>query len=130
MPIIDHIGIALKEFGDTAKILKMLDMDSHDPEEMADQKVQTWSFRAGPSEIELLSPTEAGSPIAKYLETKGAGIHHLAIGVKDIKQEIAKMTEAGIIMIDEIPRKGAGGKLIAFIHPKSTGGILIELTQL
>ena len=129
MPIIDHIGIALKEFGDTAKILKMLGLESYDPEDVADQKVNTWSFQAGPSEIELLSPSADDSPIAKYLENKGAGIHHLAVRVKDIRQEIAKITEAGIRMIDETPRVGAGGKLIAFIHPKYTGGILIELTQ-
>jgi len=129
MITIDHIGIALDEFGDTANILKIIGLQSHPPEEVSDQKVNTWSFRAGESELELLAPTSAESPIAKYIDKKGKGIHHLALRVDDVKSEIAKLSLAGVKMIDNEPRLGAGNKLIAFIHPKSTGGILIELTQ-
>ncbi len=130
MPIIDHIGIALNDFSQAGKILKLLRLDAADePEVVMEQMVKTWSFRAGASEVELLIPTEAESPIAKFIEKKGVGIHHIAVRVNDLAVEIARLQAEGIIMIDETPRKGAGGKLIAFIHPKSTGGILIELTQ-
>ena len=126
---IDHIGIALDEFGETGNILKIIGLKSHQPEEVSEQKVNTWSFQAGDSELELLIPTSSESPIAKYIDKKGKGIHHLALRVDDVKAEIEKLTTAGIKMIDHEPRLGAGNKLIAFIHPKSTGGILIELTQ-
>ncbi|MBC8278846.1 MAG: methylmalonyl-CoA epimerase [FCB group bacterium] len=129
MITIDHIGIALDEFGDTANILKIIGLESHHPEEVPNQKVNTWSFQAGESELELLAPTSEESPIAKYIDKKGQGIHHLALRVENVKAEIEKLSSAGVKMIDHEPRLGAGNKLIAFIHPKSTGGILIELTQ-
>ncbi len=127
--IIDHIGVAVPDFEGAGEILKILGLEHHPPEEVADQKVKTLSFRAGDSEIELLTPTANDSPIAKYLAKKGSGIHHLALRVDDVEAVIARLTEKGVEMIDRQPRRGAGGKLIAFIHPKSTGGILIELTQ-
>lgn len=130
MKTIDHIGIALDDFGETGKVLELIGLKPHHPEEVADQKVKTWSFQSGESEIELLQPTADDSPIAKFIEKKGRGIHHLAVRVDDITREIEHLKNSGIIMIDNTPRRGAGGKLIAFIHPKSTGGILIELTQL
>jgi len=130
MAIIDHIGIAVNDFSEAGRIFKLLNLTaSEEREEVAEQQVNTWSFRAGASEVELLVPSGSESPIAKYIEKKGVGIHHIAIRVKDLAGEIARLKSAGIKMIDERPRKGAGVKLIAFIHPQSTGGILIELTQ-
>ena len=127
---IDHIGIAVPELEGAAEIFKILGLKAHEPEEVAEQRVYTQSFQAGENEIELLKPTSDDSPIAKFLEKKGTGIHHVAIRVENIENEIAVLMEKGIRMIDEKPRPGAGGKMIAFIHPKSTGGILIELTQI
>ena len=127
---IDHIGIALPDYSELGALLgNILKLASNEPEEVADQRVSTWSFKAGESEIELLVPTSEDSPIAKYIENKGAGLHHIAFRVDDIDSELAKLTAAGVRLIDREPRIGAGGKLIAFLHPKSTGGILIELTQ-
>ena len=130
LKFIDHIGVAVPDLEKAAAIFKILGLHAHEPEEVVDQKVFTQSFQVGDSEIELLKPTADDSPIAKYLEKKGAGIHHVAIRVKDIESEIELLKAKGIIMIDEKPRPGAGDKMIAFIHPKSTGGILIELTQM
>lgn len=130
LKFIDHIGVAVPDLEKAAAIFKILGLHAHEPEEVSDQKVFTQSFQVGDSEIELLKPTADDSPIAKYLEKKGAGIHHVAIRVKDIESEIELLKAKGIIMIDEKPRPGAGDKMIAFIHPKSTGGILIELTQM
>ena len=127
--IIDHIGLAVPDFGKAAEVLKLLGLQPHPPEEVPDQKVKTLSFRAGDSEIELLVPASPASPIAKFLEKRGAGIHHLALRVENLDLEIARLRGAGVRMIDDEPRKGAGGKRIAFIHPKSTGGILIELAE-
>ena len=127
---IDHIGVAVPELEKAAAIFKILGLHAHEPEEVADQKVFTQSFQAGDNEIELLKPTAEESPIAKFLEKKGTGIHHVAIRVDDIESEIELLKAKGVIMIDDKPRPGAGGKMIAFIHPKSTGGILIELTQI
>ena len=129
MVIIDHIGVALDDFGETGKILKLIGLEAHDPEDVPDQQVNTWSFQAGDSEVELLSPASKESPIAKFIDKKGKGIHHLALRVKNIRAEIDRLQSSGVRMIDVEPRKGAGNKLIAFIHPQSTGGILIELTE-
>jgi len=129
MKKIDHIGIAVRDFKAVKYILNLLNIENHQPETVADQKVETLSFAMGDNEIELLKPTDADSSIAKYLDKKGTGIHHIAIKVENLDKEIARLIESGIRMIDEKPRIGAGGKKIAFIHPKSTGGILIELTE-
>ncbi|MBC8204233.1 methylmalonyl-CoA epimerase [bacterium] len=128
---IDHIGIAVSDFDAAADILgNKLNLHEHEPEEVPDQKVVTLSFSAGGSEIELLKPASDESPIAKFIAQKGQGIHHIALRVDDLQYELDKLASAGVKLIDEKPRMGAGGKLIAFIHPKSAGGILIELTQL
>ena len=126
---IDHIGIALSDFDETAKMLELLGLKAHTPEEIPDQMVKVQSFTIGESDIELLTPTSSDSPIAQFLSKKGPGIHHIAIRVDDIETEIAHLKSKGCRMVDEKPRQGAGGKLIAFLHPKSTGGILIELVQ-
>ena len=128
--LLDHIGLAVSDFTPAAAILKTLGLQPRPPEEIPEQKVKTWSFRAGDAEIELLLPTSDDSPITKFLQKKGSGIHHLAFRVENVAAEIERLQALGIRMIDTKPRRGAGGKLIAFIHPQATGGILIELTQL
>jgi methylmalonyl-CoA/ethylmalonyl-CoA epimerase len=127
--ILDHIGIAVKDFGNLENVLKLLGFRPHQIEELTEQKVRVLSFSIGDSEIELLQPTAEDSPITKFLNTKGVGIHHLAFKVDDLSAKLAELKVWGVELIDERPRLGAGGKKIAFIHPKSTGGILIELTQ-
>ena len=91
--------------------------------------IKTSFFECGPNKIELLQATNENSPIAKFIEKKGEGIHHIAFAVDDIESEIARLTEEGFKMIHEKPKKGADNKLIAFLHPKSTNGVLIELCQ-
>jgi methylmalonyl-CoA/ethylmalonyl-CoA epimerase len=94
-----------------------------------DQKVKTAFLPIKESEVELLEATSPESPIAKFIEKRGEGIHHLAIRVDNLEQSLAEMKEKGVRLIDEKPRKGAGGAMIAFVHPKATGGILLELSQ-
>ena len=91
--------------------------------------VSTSFFRNGPNKIELLAATNPESPIAKFLEKKGEGIHHIAFDVEDIVAEIARLKKEGFVVLNEIPKKGADNKLVAFLHPKSTNGVLIELCQ-
>jgi methylmalonyl-CoA epimerase len=125
---IDHLGIAvpsLREVIDTFKFITSSDFCHED--EVADQKVRVASFQVGESLLEFLEPTSDESPIAKFLAKKGAGLHHVALAVDDIGEELARLKAGGMRLIDEKPRTGAHGKLIAFIHPGSTGGILVEL---
>jgi methylmalonyl-CoA/ethylmalonyl-CoA epimerase len=126
---LDHIGIALDDFSQVEKILKLLGWEAQEMEEIPEQKVKVLPFLCEDNQIELLTPMSTNSPIAKFLETKGSGIHHLAFKVENIEEMIDNLKSTGIRMIDEIPRIGAGGKKIAFIHPKSSGGILIELVS-
>jgi len=127
---ISHIGVAVSDLdAATAAFKILLDDDVECIEEVADQKVRTAIFGVGESRIELLIGTADDSPIAKYLEKKGAGIHHVCLVVDDLTAELQRLKTAGIRLIDETPRQGAEGKLIAFVHPKSTAGILVELQQ-
>ena len=98
-------------------------------EEVASEGVQTSFFESGPNKIELLAATKPDSPIAKFIEKKGEGIHHIAFAVDDIEAEIKRLKEEGFTVLNEIPKKGADNKLIAFLHPKTTNGVLIELCQ-
>ena len=98
-------------------------------EEVAEQRVKTAFLPLKDTEVELLEPTAEDSPVAKFIAKKGEGIHHLAIRVEDLKAALAELKEKGVRLIDEKPRKGAGGALIAFIHPVVTGGVLLELSQ-
>ncbi|MOA52332.1 Glyoxalase/Bleomycin resistance protein/Dioxygenase superfamily protein [compost metagenome] len=107
----------------------MLGLELHEIEEVEDQKVRTAVFPVGESRIELLEPTSPDSPVAKFLEKRGEGIHHVALGVQDVAAALARLKAEGARLIDEAPRKGAGGAMIAFVHPKSTGGVLLELCQ-
>lgn len=127
---IDHIGIAVKDLDETLKFYEeVLGMTCTGKEEVADQKVRVAFLPVGDSEVELLESTDAEGPIAKYIEKKGEGIQHIAFRVDNIEEAIANMKQKGIRMIDEQPRYGAGGAKIAFCHPKSTGGVLVELSE-
>lgn len=128
---IDHIGIAVTKLDEAVRLYTAL--TGHAPEhfeEVADQKVRTAFFSTGESNLELLEATSPESPIAKFIEKNGrGGIHHICVAVADIKAKIAELKAAGMTLIDSEPRRGAHGKWVAFVHPKSTGGVLVELSQ-
>lgn len=127
---IDHIGIAVQSIQDALTFwARGLQVDVAHEEVVPSQKVQTAFIPIGETSIELLEPTSADSPIAKALEKRGPGIHHLCFEVADIHATLASLKASGAQLIDEQPRPGAHGKLVAFVHPKSTGGVLIELSQ-
>ena len=127
---INHIGIAVKSLDETLPFYRDgLNMPLCGVEEVADQKVRVAMLGIGEAKIELLEPTSPNSPIAKFLEKNGPGIHHIAYEVDDVKQAIDHMLNEGARMIDQEPRAGAHGTQIAFIHPKSSHGVLTELCQ-
>lgn len=126
---IDHIGIAVKDLEAASKFYETLGLVSTGIEVVEEQKVKVAFFPCGDSEFELLESTAEDGPIAKFIEKKGEGIQHVAVRVPNIEEAIAEMKEKGVRMIDETPRYGAGGARIAFCHPKSTGGILLELSE-
>jgi methylmalonyl-CoA/ethylmalonyl-CoA epimerase len=128
--VIDHIGIAVKSIDEALKFWEgSLGIKCAGKETVADQKVTTAFLPLRDSEIELLEATDPESPIAKFIEKKGEGIHHMAIRVDDLEAALEEAKARGIKLIDEKPRRGAGGAMIAFIHPKAAGGILLELSQ-
>jgi methylmalonyl-CoA/ethylmalonyl-CoA epimerase len=130
MQKIEHIGIAVKDLEISNKIFeKLLGAPPYKSEEVASEGVKTSFFQNGPNKIELLEATNSESPIAKFIEKKGEGIHHIAFDVEDIVSEIKRLQEEGFVVLNEIPKKGADNKLVAFLHPKSTNGVLIELCQ-
>lgn len=125
---IDHIGIAVKSLEATsAYYTNVLGLACHGTEEVESQKVRTAFFEAGEVHIELLEPTSPDSPIAKFLEKKGEGIHHIAFATDDIGAQLLQAKNSGAALIHEVPFEGAGDKLVAFLHPKSTFGTLTEL---
>jgi methylmalonyl-CoA/ethylmalonyl-CoA epimerase len=127
---INHIGIAVKSLDDAIHFYRdQLGMAFLGTEEVAEQRVKVAMLQVGESKIELLEPTSDDSPVAKFLEKNGPGIHHLAYEVENIEAAIAKLLGDGARMIDEKPRNGAHGTLIAFVHPKNSGGVLTELCQ-
>ena len=127
---IEHIGIAVKSL-EVANILfeKLFGAPAYKEEEVASEGVKTSFFMNGPNKIELLEATNPESPIAKFIEKKGEGIHHIAFDVENIYAEIDRLKNEGFVLLNEIPKKGADNKLVAFLHPKSTNGVLIELCQ-
>jgi methylmalonyl-CoA/ethylmalonyl-CoA epimerase len=130
MKKIEHIGIAVKNLEVSNKLFASLLGESHyKMEEVASEGVKTSFFKSGPNKIELLEATNPESPIAKFIEKKGEGIHHIAFAVTDIKSEIKRLQKEGFIVLNETPKKGADNKLVAFLHPKTTNGVLIELCQ-
>jgi methylmalonyl-CoA/ethylmalonyl-CoA epimerase len=127
---IEHIGIAVKNLQESNAIFeKLFGQPPYKEEEVASEGVKTSFFMNGPNKIELLEATHSDSPIAKFLEKRGEGIHHIAFDVTDIEAEIQRLKQEGFVVLNEIPKKGADNKLVAFLHPKSTNGVLIELCQ-
>jgi methylmalonyl-CoA/ethylmalonyl-CoA epimerase len=125
--MIDHIGIAVRSLEERIPFYRdILGLGEPEIETVDDQKVRTAIFFAGEGRLELLEATDPESPIAKYIEKNGEGIHHIALRTPDIEGAIAGVLDADLRMIDSKPRGGAGGAEIAFVHPKSTGGVLLE----
>jgi len=127
---IDHIGIATDGIDQAASFYRdSLGLSIEEIEEVPSQKVRVAMLPVGESRIELLEPTSEDSPISKFLAKRGPGIHHIAVQVDDIEASLRDLKARGARLIDEQPRTGAGGCLVAFIHPSSTGGVLLELVQ-
>lgn len=127
---IEHIGIAVKDLEVSNLVFeKLFGAPAYKSELVASEGVNTSFFMNGPNKIELLAATDPESPIAKFLEKKGEGIHHIAFDVEDIVSEITRLKEEGFIVLNQVPKRGADNKLVAFLHPKSTNGVLIELCQ-
>lgn len=127
---IEHIGIAVSDIDQANELYnKLLGTPPYKSEEVRSQGVITSFFRTGPNKIELVAPTSPNSPIAKYLDKKGEGLHHIAFDVADIRQEMQRLREEGFRLLSEEPQQGADNKLICFVHPKSANGVLIELCQ-
>jgi len=127
---IEHIGIAVRNISEHLPYYeKVLGLKCYNIEEVADQKVKTAFFKVGQTKIELLEPTSEESTIAKFIEKRGEGVHHIAFSVSDVAKALAEVEEKGIQLIDKTPRCGAEGMQIAFLHPKSTGSVLTELCQ-
>lgn len=130
MEKIEHIGIAVKNILEANKIYEaLLGSLPYKSEKVESEGVETSFFRCGESKIELLEALNADSPIAKFIEKRGEGIHHIAFAVNDIKAEIQRLKSEGFIVLNDIPKKGADNKLVAFLHPKSANGVLVELCQ-
>ena len=127
---IDHLGIATKGIDEALKFwTDALGLENIHTEVVEDQKVRVAMLPIGESRIELLEPTSDDSPISKFLEKRGGGIHHIAVEVENIESALKQLKDKGMRLIDETPRVGAEGCLVAFVHPSSTGGVLLELVQ-
>jgi methylmalonyl-CoA/ethylmalonyl-CoA epimerase len=127
---IEHIGIAVKDLQSAVSFYEnVLGLKCYNIEEVSDQKVRTAFFQIGQTKIELLQSTEPDGPIGKFIEKKGEGIHHIAFAVDKIEDQLEQASKMGVNLIDLSPRKGAEGLDIAFLHPKSTYGVLIELCE-
>lgn len=127
---IEHIGIAVKNLELANELYtKLFGVPPYKIEKVESEGVNTSFFKSGPNKIELLEATNPESPIAKFIEKKGEGIHHIAFAVDDVAAEVARLKNEGFIVLNETPKKGADNKLIVFLHPKSTNGVLIELCQ-
>ena len=130
MEKIEHIGIAVKNISEANKIYEaLLGIAPYKSEKVESEGVETSFFQCGESKIELLQATNPESAIAKFIAKRGEGIHHIAFAVKDIKSEMDRLKKEGFILLNEIPKIGADNKLVAFLHPKSANGVLIELCQ-
>lgn len=127
---IEHIGIAVKNLNESIKYYEnILGLKCYAVEEVKDQKVKTAFFMVGQTKIELLESTEPDGPIGKFIEKKGEGIHHIAFATSNLSEKLKEIESKGIQLIDKVPRKGAEGLNIAFLHPKSTNGVLTELCE-
>ena len=127
---IDHIGIAVKDMAGSNELFRKLLGEAHyKVETVESEKVATSFFRIGESKIELLEASDPESPIAKFIEKRGEGIHHIAFEVSDIRAEIERLEAEGFIPLNREPKRGADNKWVAFLHPKSSNGVLVELCQ-
>jgi methylmalonyl-CoA/ethylmalonyl-CoA epimerase len=127
---VSHIGIAVKDLQTSMELFsRLFGREPEHTEELPDQKVKTAIFTVGPSSIELTQATDPSSPVSRFLEKRGEGVHHVSFVVDDIERELARLKGAGFQLIDERPRIGADGYLVAFLHPQSTNGVLIEISQ-
>lgn len=127
---IEHIGIAVKDLATSNALFEKLFAQSHyKVESVESEGVNTSFFQLGPNKIELLEGTHPDSPISKFIEKKGEGIHHIAYDVADIRAEMKRLKEEGFVLLNEEPKRGADHKWVCFLHPKSTNGVLIELCQ-
>jgi methylmalonyl-CoA/ethylmalonyl-CoA epimerase len=128
--VLDHVGIAVRDLEDALRFYRdALGFEIEAPEEVASQRVRAHFIPLGDSAVELLEATAPDSPIAKYLEKHGPGLHHLTLRVEDVRAALAQLKARGVRLIDETPRPGAHGSLVAFIHPSSAHGVLVELIQ-
>ena len=130
MDKIEHIGIAVKDM-EASNILfeKLFGAPAYKTEEVASEGVRTSFFKSGPNKIELLEATNENSAIAKFVEKKGEGIHHIAFAVDDLEAEMQRLQDEGFVVLPGFPKKGADNKIVAFLHPKGTNGVLVELCQ-
>ena len=127
---LEHIGIAVKQVLSSNDLFaKLLDSEGYKIEEVESEGVRTSFFKVGETKIELLEALHKDSPIARFIDRKGEGIHHLAFEVNDIVREMARLKQAGFVLVSDQPKKGADNKMVCFLHPKSTNGVLIELCQ-
>jgi len=127
---INHLGIASKALDEAvARMDRLFGMEVGHIEEVPEQKVRTAFFQVGPSNLEYLESTDPEGPVGKFLEKRGPGVHHLAFEVDDVEAAVRELLGKGVRMIDQVPRDGAHGCRIAFLHPSETGGVLIELCQ-
>ncbi len=130
MKKIEHIGIAVKSIKEsTALFSKLFGLDAYKTERVDSEGVLTEFFQLGDTKIELLEATRSESPIAKFIEKKGEGIHHIAFDVADIRAEMQRLESEGFILLNKEPKRGADNKWVCFLHPKSTNGVLVELCQ-
>ena len=130
MKKVEHIGIAVKNLADSISLFtKILNTECYKTEIVESEKVKTAFFKNGETKVELLESLEPDGVIARFIERKGEGMHHIAFEVENIEEEIARLREEGLLFINETPKKGADNKLICFLHPKETNGVLIEICQ-
>lgn len=127
---IEHIGIAVNDLEASIEIYRnLLGVDCYKKEEVDTEKVVTAFFQCGASKIELLKSTDEQGPIAKYIQKRGEGIHHIAFSVNNIRKEVQRLKELGFVVLNEEPKKGADNKWVVFLHPKSSSGVLVELCE-
>jgi methylmalonyl-CoA/ethylmalonyl-CoA epimerase len=128
-PVLDHIGIAVESIDSGVAVYRALGIEVEGVEEVAEQKVRVAFLPVGDTRIELLEPTDDSSPIARHLERRGPGLHHVCLRVPDIRLAMRRLAEDGYRLLSDEPLDGAHGCLVCFVHPKSAGGVLIELSQ-
>ncbi len=129
-PTLDHLGIAVESLADGIRFYEALGLELEGVEEVAEQKVRVGFLPVGDARLELLEPTDETSPIATHIERRGPGLHHICLRVDDIRAAMAALAERGHRLLSDGPQTGAHGCLVCFVHPKSTGGVLLELSQL